>query len=208
MATPEFKICLDAGHGNGNIKVGKYDPGACGGNLAEASVALDFVLAIKQIGIDWFGVKPGQIVLSRDDETDNTPVGRRDNVARESGCTHFLSVHCNASASKLVRGVETFYSEDKGRERSYAFAGLIQKAAHSTFRSLDRGIKPESKTQHPQLAVFDSADVMTVALLELGFISNAADRVHLADRQMRIWFAVKFWRDVMGLTPVAGPWAK
>jgi|GEM_PF-2010119 len=192
-----IKLCIDPGHGMGNI-TSKYDPGAVGGGVAEADVALQWALALKHVGITEFGVKPEQIVLTRDDASDVTPVGRRDDVALQNGCTHLLSIHCNA-ASPLASGTETLYSEDKGKERSIAFAKLVQKCAVMAVGGKDRGIKSERVTRHKDLSVFGMADRIDSCLLETGFISNYLERQQLLSRDVRMSFARNFW-TAMGFT--------
>lgn len=66
----QFRICLDAGHGNGNRTRGVFDPGAVAGGVREADVALDWVLALLWVGRNWFDVDADQIVLTRDDDSD------------------------------------------------------------------------------------------------------------------------------------------
>ena len=149
----QFRICLDAGHGNGNRTRGVFDPGAVAGGVREADVALDWVLALLWVGRNWFDVDADQIVLTRDDDSDYSPVGRRDDRAMAAGCSHFLSVHCNASVKPWVRGTETLFSEDRGRENSMTFADLVQRAAMGAMRSNDRGVKSERMSQHGDLAV-------------------------------------------------------
>ena len=195
-----FKVCIDPGHGMGNIKSG-YDPGACGGGLQEADIALQWALTLRWIGIRLFDVSPKDIILTRDDDQDITPVWKRDDFANNSGATHFISLHCNAGGI-TARGTETLYSEDKGRNRSMNFAKRVQDAAIGAVGSKDRGIKSERTTRHKDLAVFGHADKMDACLLEIGFISSPFDRKKLTSRDRRIWFAIRFWRDVMGLKQV------
>jgi len=179
-----IKFCIDPGHGMGNIKAGKYDPGASGGGLTEADVVLHWALTGKwvasQLGIPVF--------LTRDDDSDSDPVSLRDDLAKANGCTHFLSLHCNA-ASPVARGVETFY-------RDAADKVLAQKVQDSLLKVYgpevpNRGLKLESQSQHPRLAVLDFGP--PAALVELGFISNANDRVLLVSREKR----VAFWKELL-----------
>jgi N-acetylmuramoyl-L-alanine amidase len=195
----DFKVCLDPGHGMSNRSPGVWDPGAVGGGVAEADIVLQWAKTIKHIGIIEFGVRPDQIVLTRDDHEDHLPVTKRDDIARAEGCTHFLSLHCNASANPLASGTETLYSEDKGKQRSYAFAGLVNNAAVKAVRRTNRKLKSERTTRHKDLAVFGLAAYMDAAMLEIAFISNTTDRKIMIDRNVRIAFAREFWSSVMGV---------
>ena len=77
----ENRVCFDSGLGIGNRSPGVYDPGAVAGGIEEATGALQYVLTFKYFGIYEFAVDPKQIVLTRDDSTDYTPVGRQDDMA-------------------------------------------------------------------------------------------------------------------------------
>lgn len=155
--------------------------------MAEADVALAFALTIKhvfkQAGID--------VYLTRDDSSDVTPVGQRDNEANAAGCTHFLSLHCNAGGMGAT-GTETFYRDDS------QWARRVQSAALRAFGLRDRGIKTEGASQHKRLAVMDFKG--QACLLELGFISNPTDRRILGSRDARVALATQLlqvWRSVL-----------
>lgn len=195
----DFKLCLDPGHGMSNRDPGVWDPGATGGGVTEADIVLHWAKTIKYIGISEYGVHSDQIVLTRDDQEDHLPVWKRDDIAKAEGCTHFLSLHCNASVNPLATGTETLYSEDKGKHRSYAFAGLVNNAAVKAVRRANRKLKSERTTRHKDLAVFGLADQMDAAMLEIAFISNTKDRKIMLDRNVRIEFAHQFWSTVMGV---------
>lgn len=178
----------------------RYDSGAVGGGASEADIVLQWALALKHVGMTEFGVKPEQIILTRDDSSDVTPVGRRDDIAIQNGCTHLLSIHCNAGGL-MASGTETLYSEDRGMARSVAFAKLVQGCAVLAVGGKDRGIKSERVTRHKDLAVFGMAHKVDSCLLETGFISNARERKQLLSRDVRMAFARNFWK-AMGFTRV------
>jgi N-acetylmuramoyl-L-alanine amidase len=164
-----------------NRTPGKYDPGAVGGGLQEADIALQWALTGK-----WMCQQAGiPVYLTRDDDSDHNPVGVRDEKAEINYCTHFISLHCNAGGGT---GIETFYrdAEDK------AFASEIQSAVLRATGGTNRGIKHESQTQHDRLAVMDFNG--PCALLELGFIDNETDRRWLTRRESRI----QFWSLLIG----------
>lgn len=171
----------------GNRADGIYDPGAVGGGVAEADIALAFALTIKHV----FHNAGIEVYLTRDDSSDVTPVGKRDNKATAAGCTHFLSLHCNAGPIGAT-GTETFYRDD------LKFASRVQSAALRALGLRDRGVKKETASQHKRLAVLDFAG--DACLLELGFISNPADRKLLGSRDVRVSLAtqlLQLWRSVL-----------
>jgi len=88
-----MKVCIDPGHGMGNVTPGKYDPGCTHGTLTEAEIALQWGLTLKHVLIGM----GHEVFMTRDDATDHTPVGRRDDRAEAEGCDVFLSIHVNAA---------------------------------------------------------------------------------------------------------------
>lgn len=176
-----MKIGVDPGHGNSNRRSGVYDPGAVSAGHAEADIVLQWGLTGKWIAEKEFGIK---VFMTRDDDSDPTPVSTRDDRAEQAGCDYFLSLHCNA-ASGQATGTETFYRDIKDK----VFAALVQNAALSALEIRDRGLKTEADSQHPNgLSIFNFDG--PAALLELGFIDNPADRARMRDRDRRI----TFWR--------------
>lgn len=168
-----MKLAIDPGHGFASRRQGVYDPGAVGAGVPEASVVLQFGLtlrwACKVRGID--------VWMTRDDQTDPAPLRRRDDRAAEAGCTHFVSLHCNSASDARVHGIETFYRDNADK----AFAEIVQGIAVATIERPSRnpGVRPESMTAAGRLAVLSFPG--PACLIELGFISNKADREAMLD---------------------------
>ena len=98
-------IVIDPGHG------GK-DPGAVGyGKLYEKSIVLPVALKLgKEIKKRLPGTK---IVYTRDTDV-FIPLWKRTKIANEKNGKLFISLHCNSSTNKKVRGFETYFlSADK-----------------------------------------------------------------------------------------------
>lgn len=177
-----MKICIDAGHGMGNRRLGVYDPGATAGHYSEADIVLHIALTGK-----WYCEKVGiPVFLTRDDDRDPDPVGTRDDRAEAAGCSHFIALHCNA-ANGAATGTETFYRDGADRR----FAQKVQDAALLAWELKSRGLKTEADSQHSRLAVFDFDGPS--ALLEVGFIDNELDRPRMMSRDRRI----KFWEKLI-----------
>ncbi len=176
-----MRIALDAGHGWENRNANSYDSGAVGGGIHEADIALAWALTGKWVlereGIETF--------LTRDSDTDSAPLGSRDELAKAAGCTHYLSLHCNAAGAS-VRGTETIYRD----QADMKFAAMVQAAALDALGTRDRKIKQESsiiRDNRPlRLSVLDFKGA--ACLLEIGFISNASDRALMLSRANRIKF--------------------
>jgi N-acetylmuramoyl-L-alanine amidase len=162
-----MKICLDPGHGMANRRPGVYDPGAVAGEVSEAEVVLAWALELRCLLL-----RDGhQVVLTRSNDTDPVPVGRRTAIAREHGCDLLLSLHCNAFNGK-ARGTETFY---RGAPNQVE-AVRINRAVVSALGTTDRGAKTEASSQHSRLAVLGFPKAF---LIELAFIDNPEDRALL-----------------------------
>jgi N-acetylmuramoyl-L-alanine amidase len=176
-----LKIALDAGHGWENRQSNSYDSGAVGGGIHEADIALAWALTGKWV-LENAGIP---VFLTRDSDTDSAPLGSRDELAKAAGCTHFLSLHCNA-AGATVRGTETIY-RDQGDMK---FAAMVQAAALDALGTRDRKIKQESsiiRDDRPlRLSVLDFQGA--ACLFEIAFISNNADRLLMLSRANRIRF--------------------
>lgn len=180
------KLCIDPGHGFGNRAVGSYDPGAVAGGASEADIVLAFALTIKHV----FREAGIEVFLTRDDASDVTPVGQRDNKAKAAGCTHFLSLHCNAGTAGAT-GTETFFRDDS------KWAKTVQSVAIRALGLRDRGVKNESASQHNRLAVMDFDG--EACLLEIGFITNVNDRRLMQLRDSRVALAtalLQAWRSI------------
>lgn len=174
-----MKLGIDPGHGMGNRKPGVYDPGAGAGGHTEAEIVLAWGLALRD-ACTRAGIP---VWMTRDDRTDVTPLGTRDNRAAASGCTRFISLHNNGSLLPVARGVETFY-RDAGDK---AWAWSVHRATVLHVASKDRGLKPEGETKAGRLAVLGFAG--PACLVELGFISSPSDRVRLLDSSVRLKWA-------------------
>lgn len=188
-----MKLCIDPGHGNANRQANRYDPGAVSNGFTEADIVLTWALTGKWLAPQ-FGI---EVFLTRDDDSDPTPVGTRDDKAEAAGCDYLLSLHCNAH-NGTARGTETFYRD----ERDKAFGRIVQVAAVAAMGSRDRGIKHESVSQHPRLAIFDFDG--PAALLEIGFLDNWSDRNAMLKRDTRIAFWRAFYAALTGSTGSVG----
>lgn len=173
-----MKLAIDPGHGMSNKRDNVFDPGAVAAGVRECDIALEWALTGKfilpQYGINHF--------LTRDDNLDEVPVGRRDDMAAAAHCTHFLSIHCNAADGKAT-GVEVYYRDISDR----AFAQLVLDSLVEATGLKSRGLKRESESQHSRLAVLDFGP--PACLAEIGFLDNPHDRSVIRNREVRL----KFW---------------
>jgi N-acetylmuramoyl-L-alanine amidase len=183
-----IKLCFDPGHGLGNKRAGVYDPGAVAGGLSEADVVLQYALAIKFVfaqKLEGTGRSVDDVVfLTRDERSDVTPVGRRDEMAQAAGCTHFVSLHLDAGGGT---GTTTFFRDQRDRD----FADRVHPEIVEALELRNRGVKPESETRVGRLAVLDFRG--PACLVELGFVDSASDREKLLRRTSRLLVAEALW---------------
>lgn len=173
-----MKIALSAGHGLGNRKTGVYDPGATCAGIEEATIALQWVLTAKWV-LNRAGI---ETYLTRDDDSDPDPLGSRDERSEAADCDIAIHFHCNAGGS-ASSGTESFYRDAVDK----SLAEKVNRACLVAMGGKNRGVKHESLTQHPRLAVMDFDG--PCALLEIGFITNGKDRAKMLTRDTRIAFA-------------------
>jgi len=169
-----MKICVDPGHGMSNRTSGVFDPGCTHFENAhlfrEADIVLRYGLTLKDVlrarGID--------VLMTRDDDTDHAPVGRRASNAKNAGCNKFVSIHVNDVEDETANGLEVLYRDNADKN----LAQKMQDALIKATKLRDRKIK-----QRTDLAVlkFDGPAV----LVELGFIANDKDRDTMLNAEIR-----------------------
>jgi N-acetylmuramoyl-L-alanine amidase len=169
-----MKIAVDPGHGNSNRNKGVYDPGAehlSGGvKYQEADIALRYGLALKDV----LRARAVSVFMTRENATDDAPVGERAGNAERAGCDMFVSLHLNDNESEAANGLEVLYRDSRYKPLAKVMHDALIKTT---------GFKPRGPKQRLDLAVlkFEGPAV----LIELGFISNDRDRTELLNPQVR-----------------------
>lgn len=93
------RVVIDPGHGG-------HDPGMTGpSGLREKDVVLDISMRLAKLIEDELGA---EAILTRDSDR-FIDLQRRTRAANDAKADLFVSVHANASNTRSVRGVETFY---------------------------------------------------------------------------------------------------
>lgn len=165
-----MKICVDAGHGMSNKKFGVFDSGAVhtenGFIFREADIALRYALSLRSA----FNDEAISVFMTRDDNEDHAPVGKRASNAKAANCDVFISFHLNDFDSDTANGVETLFNDEADK----TYAREIQQSLLNTLQLSDRKIK-----QRKDLAVLKFSG--TAILIELGFIANDKDRQSILD---------------------------
>lgn len=150
------KVVIDAGHGGS-------DYGAIRNNINEKDITLDVSKQVR----DMLVKKGYQVQMTRD--TDKT-VSLQDRVTiSENFCPEiFVSIHVNSSTGTEASGIEThYYHQD-----SIFLAQTVHAALASKINSKNRGLFKS------KFYVINHTTTPAI-LVEIGFISNEAERAQL-----------------------------
>lgn len=149
-------VVLDAGHGGS-------DYGAIRAGINEKDINLDIVKRVQAI----LATKNISVALTRDnDEFISLP--DRTNICANNSPDIFVSVHVNSSAKPEINGIETHYYHEQGLQ----LANTVHACLVSNVKAKDRGLFKS------KFYVINHTDVPAI-LVEIGFISNSAERVEL-----------------------------
>ncbi|AGY58831.1 N-acetylmuramoyl-L-alanine amidase family protein [Gloeobacter kilaueensis] len=157
--TGTVRIVLDAGHGG-------YDPGAQRGGVDEKDLTLSLIQRLdthlRRLNY--------QTTLTRSDDT-FIPLAGRVSITNDSQAQLFVSIHINCSdGSSAPYGIETYYTTPQSARLAYTLHRHL----------IARTGKPDRRVHVRSLYVTHRNSVPAV-LLEVGFISNPAERAQLRD---------------------------
>ena len=157
-------IVLDAGHGG-------IDCGALveAKGFFEKDINLSILLQLIELVKQEQEIK---VYTTRVDDSGLT-LNQRVELANNLEADLFLSIHCNSSEDKSIRGLEVLYNEEQDSQegfRSRDFSELCLAEVSSRIAISNRGIVPRSKS----VSIVGKA-LMPVALLEVAFMSNSSD---------------------------------
>jgi N-acetylmuramoyl-L-alanine amidase len=121
---------IDAGHGG-------HDPGASTTEITEAELVLDVTLRLEKLLQQQPGV---EVVLTRR-TNEFISLEERTEIANRESADLFLSIHANASANALARGVETYFLNFALNPQAEAVAARENAASGKTMSSLPSIVK-------------------------------------------------------------------
>ncbi len=150
-------VTIDAGHGG-------VQPGCEFDGVTEKEITLAVALLLR----DELERRGFAVVMTRDGDTD---VGLEDRcrIANEAGADFFVSIHCNSyTDDRSVSGFEGYYYKEQDGKRLAEC--IVQSARERSIQT--RAVKEEN------YLVLRGTD-MPAALLEIGFLSNGAERDRL-----------------------------
>lgn len=105
---------LDAGYG------GK-DPGANFEDIFEKDITLNIALYTQEI-LENSGYK---VAMTRSDDT-FVELTERPVIANQKNADVFVSIHCNSSEDGVGKGIETYYTEQKGEYQKKVAEGIAE----------------------------------------------------------------------------------
>ena len=179
-AAPEkTKVFLDAGHGG-------IDPGCIFEEVREKEITLAIVLALKE-KLEAAGI---QVVLARSGDQD-VDLDERWMMANASGAELFVSIHCNSFPDDTVKGFEGYYYQNRDSKK---LAELIFSAAENYPSIRTRSIREED------YRVLRNT-VMTSVLLEIGYLSNPAERADLQSTEYQDTLAQAIFEGITAMLP-------
>lgn len=155
------RVVLDAGHGGS-------DPGTNGSGLEEKdinlAVSLKLQTALQNAGFE--------VIMARSDDSYLGLVERAALTVQEDAPV-FVSIHCNSAANiPSANGIETYAAPEDAEDA--ALAGYIQKELIAATGAKDRGVKTSA-------LVVLTHNAAPACLVEIGFMSNSAECVRIAD---------------------------
>lgn len=155
-------ILIDPGHG-------AHDPGAVAKSTGMTEKALNLMISRKVQ--DRLLLEGYDVLMTR--ETDIYPkVPDRAVQANENEVDLFVSIHNNAAANPATSGLEVLYYPTPDNK---VVADIFRAEIIKTSAAVDRGLR-----KRPDLIVLNSTKVPAV-LLELGYMTNAAELAKLSD---------------------------
>lgn len=158
-AEPEFCVVIDPGHGGS-------DGGAEIGGVAEKNINLSVALKLKAF-LEKNNIK---VILTRNSD-EFAYLSERTNIANEANADLFISVHCNSYPDDPhITGLECYYKH--GAPEGEALAKTVLDAAKSSNNINVRNTRAED------YYVLNHTN-MPAVLVEMGFLTNAAERQKL-----------------------------
>lgn len=184
-------IVLDAGHGG-------MDGGANFESIQEKEISLAVTKKIQ----DFLQEQGALVLLTREDDSDLASDGtkgirnrkredlqNRVKVINESEADLFLSIHLNAFPSRSSNGAQTFYT-NRYLENKQA-AEFIQ-------QEIIRNLENTSRQPRVIQNIYLMANATKPgALVEIGFISNAAERQNLIQESYQEKIAAAVYKGIL-----------
>ena len=156
------KVVIDAGHGG-------TDYGAIRDNINEKDITLDVAKQVRDML-----VKKGYVVQMTRDGDDYVSLQDRVAISENFMPDIFISIHVNSSTGTEASGIETHYYH----QESILLAQTLHASLASAINTKNRGLFKS------KFYVINHTTVPAI-LMEIGFISNSAERAELSGTARR-----------------------
>jgi len=166
-------ICIDPGHGG-------MDAGACNNalNLREKDITLAIAKKLSALLV----AKGWNVILTRTTDRDVSYYGSSDTeelsarvkVARDMKADIFISIHCDSSLNRNVRGISTHW-----------YKSIDMPLAAEIHKSMIQRLKNRNRKIHQNSFYVIAYSKMPAVLIETAFISNKEDAGNLASPAYR-----------------------
>ena len=192
-------VALDPGHGGYDGGARAHDSG-----IWEKEINLQIALAVEKELL----ARGAQVVLTRREDICLAPgdtatkarkradLKARTDLAQAAGADVFLSIHLNEYRSRTESGPQVFYQQ--GGEAGRLLAGALQAA-------LVAGLKPGKIRSAMAGDYFVLRSSIPSALVECGFLSNAAEEKLLLDPDYHTRIAAALADGLAEYRRLAGP---
>lgn len=174
------RVALDAGHGG-------IEPGCEFMGVLEKDITLSVTLALKE-KLKEYGV---DVVLTREGDQD-VSLDERCAIANTASADLFVSIHCNSYIDDTsIKGFEGYYYQDANGKR---LADLILSATENYPSIKTRSVKEEN------YKVLRDTE-MPAVLLEIGYLSNKAERTDLQSSEYQDTLAQVIFEGIIATLP-------
>ncbi len=181
-------ICLDAGHGVGDVGAISPFKAEDGSEIYEKDINYAIVLLIaddlRSRGFDVILARAadGEEPTAGFDDDGKCGIVQRVKFANRKGYGMYLSIHCNSFTDSSVSGTRLYYNKGNNGSSNKRLAEKLSGAIESGF-----GKAPIIKNEADLYAV--TATKMPACLIEVGFMTNEADLKNMLDPTWQKKFA-------------------
>ncbi len=177
------RVVIDAGHGGD-------DPGAVGYNSSGKAVAYEshINLAVALLVGEKLEKNGIEVIYTRDTDDYITLAGRSE-LANESECDLFVSIHCNSIENGAINGTQVYY-HPASEVGTVLAENIYDKMVDLT------GLSPKGTQNGSHLYVIRTT-VSPAVLVETAFISNESDRNYLLSKSGQETMAEAITQGIM-----------
>ncbi len=191
-------IMIDPGHGGS-------DPGHLSANASHLKEKDLNLLIAKKFG-EYLSTKLSnvKVVYTRTDDT-YPSLDSRVEMANKQKVDYFISIHCNSSSNKSIKGTET-HVHTMSAKKSVKLAKTFETEFKTKAGRTSRGVKDSDDREHT-LQVLKFTE-MTSVLVECGFLTNVGEANFLNTENGRDLIASALFRGMRAFLKESHPGIK